>query len=183
MNKQIIRNFFYTFIVINIIAIWYFSYTNNSYFSIEKIQEFLDGQNLYIALLMYIVILTIRWLTLLPWTPLLVLGAILFPLLYAFIAVQIAVQLYILVIYRYSNILDFEIPKKVLDYKSKIQKYWIAYIILLCVIPWMSMNILAYFLSTLKIPLKTQMIWIGIGSTINLFLYLSIFKTLFSISS
>lgn len=183
MNKKLARRTFYFFILINIIAIWYFSYTDNSVFSIEKIQEYLAGQNLYIALFIYTLIMIIRGLTLIPWTPLLVLGAILFPLFWALLAVQIAVQCYIIIIHKYSTVLDFKIPQKILNYKEKIEKYWVPFIVVLCIIPWMSMNLMAYFLSSLKVSLLKQMIWIGLGSTINLFLYLHIFKTIFSVTT
>ena len=180
MNKKLARQIFYFFIVGNIFTIWYFSYTNNSSFNIDTIKAFLEGQNLFIALFIYTLILTIRGLTLIPGTPLLVLGAILFPMFWALLAVQVAVQSYIFIIHKYSKLLDFKIPQKILDYEKKIEKHGVPFIIILCVIPWMSMNVMAYFLSSLKVPLSKQMIWIWIGSTVNLFLYLNVFKILFN---
>ena len=91
-----------------------------------------------------------------------VLAAVLFPTFYAVIAIEIAVQCYILIIHKYSEILDFKIPKKIMLYEKRVEKYGIPYIMLICLIPGMSMNVLAYFLSALKVPLKTQMIGIGL---------------------
>ncbi|MCH2189052.1 VTT domain-containing protein [Candidatus Gracilibacteria bacterium] len=179
MNKKLARNIFYIFLLVNIGAVWYFSYTDHEQYKIEMIREFLEGQNMFIALSAYTVIMIIRGLTFLPGTPLLILGAVLFPTWYAVIAIEIAVQCYILVIHKYSEILDFKVPQKILDYEKKVEKYGIPYIMLLCLIPGMSMNMLAYFLSVIKVPLKTKMIGIGLGSIVSIYVYLNIFEAVF----
>ncbi len=179
-KKKIARGILYVFVLLNIFAIWYFSYTNNSTFSIEKIKVFLVGTNLYLALIAYTLIMILRWLTLFPWTPLIVLWAIIFPFSYVMLSLIISVQCYIYLIHKYSEVLDFMIPKKIIDYKPKIEKHWVIYIVLLCLIPWMSMNILAYFLSMLQVSLRNKMIWIWIGSTISIVTYLFLFKWLFN---
>jgi uncharacterized membrane protein YdjX (TVP38/TMEM64 family) len=46
----------------------------------------------------------------------------------------------------------------------------------------MSMNVLAYFLSTMKVPLRTQMIGIWLGSIVSIFVYLNAFEALFKLS-
>ena len=178
-KKKAARSVLYVFVILNIIAIWYFSYVDHSILSIEVIRWFLEGQNLYIGLFFYTVIMIIRGLTLFPWTPLLILWALIFPTFYAVIAIEIAVQCYIVIIHKYSKILDFKVPQKILDYEEKIEKYGIFYIMLLCLIPGMSMNVLAYFLSTLQIPLRTQMIWVWTGSLISIYIYLQAFEALF----
>ncbi len=183
MNKKIARNILYIFIILNILMLWYFSYTDHPYLNIENIQKFLEGQNLYIWLLLYIIILILRGLTIFPGTPLLIIGAIVFPTIHAIIAIEIAVQCYVLIIHKYSVILDFKIPQKIMSYEKKIEKYWKPYIILICLFPGMSINILTYFLSILKVPLKTKMIGVWIGSIISIFIYLHIFKAIFHIST
>ncbi|MDC0506021.1 VTT domain-containing protein [Candidatus Gracilibacteria bacterium] len=183
MNKKLARNILYSFILLNIAAIWYFSYTDHPYFNIQSIQDFLKGQNLYIGLLIYIFILILRGLTIFPGTPLLIIGALVFPTVHAIVAIEIAVQCYVLIIHKYSEILDFKVPKKIMGYEKKIEKYGVPYIILICLVPGMSINILTYFLSILKVPLKTKMIGIGIGSIISIFVYLHIFKAVFHLST
>ncbi len=183
MNKKLARNLLYGFIILNIVALWYFSYTDHPNFSIESIQDFLAGQNLYVGLFIYTIIMMLRGLTLFPGTPLLILWAVLFPTIHAIIAIAIAVQFYIIIIHKYSEILDFKIPQKILDYEKKIEKYGIPYIMLICLVPGMSMNVLAYFLSALKVPLKTQMIGVGLGSLVSIFVYLHIFEAVFTFST
>jgi uncharacterized membrane protein YdjX (TVP38/TMEM64 family) len=160
MTKNLARKILYIFILLNIAALWYFSYTDNSQWNIMSIKVFLEGQNMLLALVIYTVIMILRGLTLFPGTPLMFIGAILFPTLYAVIAIEIAVQCYILIIHKYSKILDFKIPKKIMLYEARVEKYGIPYIMMICLIPGMSMNVLAYFLSTMKVPLRTQMIGI-----------------------
>lgn len=179
MKTTLARNIFYIFLILNIWALWYFSYTNHQTYSIEMIQSFLEGQNMFLALAIYTIIMIVRGLTLFPWTPLLILGALIFPTFYAVIAIEIAVQCYILVIHKYSKILNFKVPQKILNYEKKVEKYGIPYIMLLCLIPGMSMNVLAYFLSVIKVPLKTKMIGIWLGSLVSIYVYLHVFETIF----
>ena len=183
MNKKIARNILYIFVVFNIAGLWYFSYTDHPQWNIEMIQHFLADQNMFIALVIYTIIMILRGLTLFPGTPLMFIAAILFPTLYAVIAIEIAVQCYILIIYKYNKILDFKIPKKIMLYEKRVEKYGIPYIMLICLIPGMSMNVLAYFLSALKIPLKTQMTGIGLWSLVSIYIYLSAFETIFKAST
>lgn len=183
MNKKLARNILYGFLILNIIALWYFSYSDHPIWNIDMIKEFLAGQNMFIALVIYTIIMILRGLTIFPGTPLMFIGAILFPTLYAVIAIEIAVQCYILIIHKYSKVLDFKIPDKIMLYEERVEKYGIPYIMLLCMIPGMSMNVLAYFLSVLKVPLKTQMIGIGLGSIISIFVYLSAFEKIFQLST
>lgn len=180
MNQSLARNIFYVFILLNIMSLWYFSYTNHPILSIEGIRDFLAGQNLYIGLFFYTIIMIVRGLTIFPGTPLLILWAVIFPTIYAVIAIEIAVQCYIVIIHKYSQVLDFKIPQKILDYEVKIKKYGIVYIMWLCLIPGMSMNVLAYFLSVIKVPLKTKMIGIWMWSIVSIYVYLFIFETVFS---
>ncbi len=180
MNKNLARNILYVFILLNIAALWYFSYTNHDTWSIEMIKQFLEWQNMFIALIIYTLIMILRGLTIFPGTPLMFIGAVIFPTLYAVIAIEIAVQCYILIIHKYSKILDFKIPKKIKLYEKRVEKYWIPYIMLICLIPGMSMNILAYLLSILKVPLKTQMIGIWLGSIVSIYIYLSAFEAIFN---
>lgn len=179
-KKKIARWVLYIFLMMNIIALWYFSYTDNETFSIEFIEKLLTGENLVFALVVYIFIMVLRGLTLFPWTPLVLLWAIIFPLPYALIALMISVQCYIYLIHKYSAILDFSVPSKILEYKPKIEKHWIKYIALLCLIPWMSMNILAYFLSILQVSLRDKMIWIWIWSFVSIVIYLYLFREIFN---
>ncbi len=180
MNKNLARKILYIFILLNIVALWYFSYTDHENYSLEMIQQFLEGQNMFIALIIFTVIMILRWLTLFPGTPLMFIAAVLFPTFWAVLAIEIAVQCYILIIYKYSEILDFKIPKKIQLYEARVEKYGIPYIMLICLIPGMSMNVLAYFLSALKIPLKTQMIGIWLWSIISIYVYLSAFEAIFN---
>lgn len=182
MTKTLARNLFYWLLIFNIVAIWYFSYTDHPSLNIENIQEFLTGQNLFIWLWIYLVLMVLRGLTLFPGTPFLILWAIIFPTHYAIFTIALAVQLYVILIYKYSEILNFRLPEQIQSFEKKIEKYGIFYIMLICLIPGMSLNILAYFLSVMKVSLQTIMVGIWIGSLISLSLYLYIFKILFDFS-
>ena len=68
-KKKIARKIFYIFIILNIIWLIYLSFTKNEILNIEIIKTFLSETNLYIGLIIFILILTLRGLTLLPGTP------------------------------------------------------------------------------------------------------------------
>lgn len=179
MNKKLARKILYILLIANILAVIYFSYTDHPIFSIEKIRWFIEMHNIYISLTIYIILLTLRWLTLFPGTPLLIAWVLIFPTHYVIISVEIAILLYTLIIYKYNSFVDFSIPKKALEYKDKIQKYEIPYIFLLCFIPGMSMNGLAYFLSTIKIHLKNILLWMIPATIITTTIYIYLFDSIF----
>lgn len=181
MTKKFARNILYAFLVLNIIWLIYFSYIDHNFIDVEHIRDYLQWPNLYIALILYIILLTIRWLTLFPGTPLLIAGTLIFPKLYVILSVEIAIFFYILILYKYNTILDFKIPQSLVNYKERLQKYEISYIIALCFIPGMSINGLAYFLSVLKIDLKKILIGMWIGTIITTTIYINIFDSLFNI--
>ncbi len=176
MNKKSARKLLYIFLIFNIVGLIYFSYTNHNFIDIEHIRDYLQWPYLWIALIFYILLLTLRWLTLFPWTPLLVAGTLIFPKVLVILSVEIAILFYALIIYRYSKVLDFKIPEKLKNLKPKTKKFEILYIISLCFIPWMSMNILAYFLSVQEIPLKSTLIWMWIGTIVTTSLYIWFFS-------
>lgn len=179
-KKKIIRNSFYIFLIINILLILYFNYTWNSYINLDNIKNYFSAQNLYIWLLLYIFILTVRWLTIFPWTPLLVLWTLLFPKVYVILSIEIAIVLYTIIIYKYTKILDFKVPDKVLKFEKKIKRYEILSIFALCFIPGVSINLLAYFCSTLKIDIKKILIWLVAWTSITSIIYISLIELVFS---
>lgn len=172
MNKKTARNFLYAFLLLNIWWLLYFSYIDHNFLDIEHIRDYLQWTNLYIALMFYVLLLTLRWLTLFPWTPLLVVGTLIFPSFWVIISVEIAILFYTLIIHRYSKVLDFKIPEKLKKLKPQAKKHEILYIIWLCFIPWMSMNLLAYFLSVQEINLKTILVWMWIWTMVTTTLYI-----------
>lgn len=179
-KKKIIRKSFYIFLIINILLILYFNYTWNSYINLDNIKNYFSAQNLYIWLLLYIFILTVRWLTIFPWTPLLVLWTLLFPKVYVILSIEIAIVLYTIIIYKYTKILDFKVPDKVLKFEKKIKRYEILSIFALCFIPGVSINLLAYFCSTLKIDIKKILIWLVAWTSITSIIYISLIELVFS---
>jgi uncharacterized membrane protein YdjX (TVP38/TMEM64 family) len=176
MNKKLARNILYVVLIWNILWLIYFSYTDHNFIDIEHIRDYLQWSHLFIALIFYITLLTVRWLTLFPWTPLLVAGTLIFPKFWVIISVEIAILLYTLIIYKYSKILDFKIPDKLKKMKPKSKNFEILYIIGLCFIPGMSMNGLAYFLSVQQISLKNILIWMWIGTIMTTTLYIYAFS-------
>ena len=176
MNKKLARNILYAILLINIAWLIYFSYIDHNFLDIEHIRDYLQWTHLFIALVFYVFLLTVRWLTLFPWTPLLVAGTLIFPMFYVIVAVEIAILFYTLIIYKYSKILDFKIPQKLKDLKPKTKKFEILYIIALCFIPGMSMNGLAYFLSVQEIKLNNILIWMWLWTMVTTTLYIYAFS-------
>ena len=187
-KSNIARKIFLAFIILNILWFIYIKYTNSDILNIWMIKENLDWiklfftwANLILWLIIYIIILTIRWLTIFPWTPFLVLWILIFPKIFVIISIEIAILLYTLIIYKYSDLLNFKISKKVLSFEKKIKKFQLFYIFLLCFIPWMSINWLAYFLSILKIDIKYILIWLITWTTITTTIYIWIIWTAFEL--
>ena len=172
MIKKQARNLLYVFLLLNIAWLIYFSYIDHNFFDIEHIRNYLQWTNLYIAIIAYIILLTLRGLTLFPGTPLLVVGTLIFSKFWVILSVEIAILFYTLIIFRYSKILDFKIPEKLKNFKPKTKKYEILYIISLCFIPGMSMNWLAYFLTIQDINLKNILLWMWIWTIITTTLYI-----------
>ena len=179
IHKKNARKLLYVFLIINIISLIYFSYIDHNFIDIDHIKDYLEGPNLYIALFIYIILLTLRWLTLFPWTPLLIAWTRIFPKFSVILSVEIAIFFYTLIIYKYNSIVDFKVPEKFISYKNKIHKYEIPYIILMCLMPWVSINGLAYFFSTLKIDFKNILIWMWIGTIISTTIYINLFDAVF----
>ncbi len=182
MTKKLARNILYIFLLINIAWLLYFSFTDHNFINIEHIRDYLQWPHLVIALLLYVFFLTLRWLTLFPGTPLLFAGVLIFPKLYVIVAVEIAIFLYTLIIYKYSKLLDFQIPKKLMDFKPKKERWQLLYIMSLCFIPGISMNGLAYYLSIQKIDLKNILLWMWLGTIITTTMYIHGIALLVNIS-
>jgi uncharacterized membrane protein YdjX (TVP38/TMEM64 family) len=180
MKKKIARKILYGFLFLNIIGLIYFSYVDHNFINIDHIKDYLRWPNLYIALVLYTFLLTIRWLTIFPGTPLLIAWTLIFPKIYVIFSVEIAILFYTLIIYKYNEILNFKVPSKLMRYKEKLQRYETPYIIALCLIPWVSINGLAYFFSVLKIELRQILIWMWIGTIITTSIYINIFDSLFN---
>jgi uncharacterized membrane protein YdjX (TVP38/TMEM64 family) len=172
LNK---KNFFYLFIIANI-ALLIYIYLKGSFINFEVLKDFLSKQHFVISYSIYILILIVRGLTLLPGTAFLLAGIYLFTFSQVYIAIQIAIFCYCLIIYNFSHKLNFKIPQKILDYEQKIKSKEILIIFSLCFIPGISINILVYFLSTINISLKNILIGVLSGTMITSVIYISIIK-------
>ena len=192
MNKinksNLFRKLFYTFIALNILGLIYLKYTNSDILNVWMIKEnlyvikeFFTWVNLIFGLILYILILTIRWLTIFPWTPFLILWILIFPKLFVILSIEIAILLYTIIIYKYSDLLNFKIPAKILKFEKKIKRYEIISIFWLCFIPWISINLLAYFLSIIKVDLKYILIWLISWTIITTSIYIYIVGSAFDL--
>lgn len=146
------------------------------FLSPEMLKSFLVGENFWISYSIYIAILMVRGLTLLPGTAFIIAGAYLFSALEVFIAIQLAIVGYCFIIYNFAHRLNFKIPQKILDYEQKIKNKEIPIIFSLCFIPGISINVLIYFLSTIKIRLKNILIGVIAGTCITSPFYIYLWK-------
>jgi len=169
---------FYGFIALNIIIVAYLYFSGYG-IDVKMLKEFLNTQYFLVSYITYILILIIRGLTLLPGTAFLLAGIYIFSFLQVFIAIQIAIIGYCLIIYNFSHKLNFKIPKKILDFEQKIKNKEIPIIFALCFIPGISINVLIYFLSIIDIKLKNILIGIISGTSITSIIYISIITGLF----
>lgn len=174
-NKKIL---FYLFILANI-ALFIYAYLQDDFLDPQMLKYFLTGENFILSYLGYIILLTIRGLTLIPGTAFLLAGIYLFSVIEVFFAIQIAIIAYCFIIYNFAHKLNFKIPQKILDYEAKIKNKEIPIIFSLCFVPGMSINVLIYFLTIIKIKLKNILIGIIAGTTITSMIYISIIKGAF----
>ncbi len=178
INKKYL---FYGFILLNIAVVVYF-YLSGYKFEPATLKEFLNGQNFLISYSVYIMILIVRGLTLLPGTAFLLAGIYFFSFTQVFFAIQIAIISYCLIIYNFAHMLNFKVPKKILQFEQKIKSKEIPIIFFLCFIPGISINVLIYFLSIIDIKLKNILIGIIAGTSITSIIYISIITGIFQSS-
>ena len=181
IKKIIARKIFYVFLILNIVGLLYLHFTESDILNLNAIKDFLSGMNLFLALFIYIIILTIRGLTIFPWTPFLIIWILVFPKAYVVFSIEIAIILYTFLIYKYSGILDLKIPKKIKKYEEKIKKYELTSIFLLCFVPWISINGLAYFFSILRIDLHKTLLWLISWTLITTSIYVYIVSSAFDL--
>lgn len=178
MQNSTRKNLFYAFILVNIIGLIYI-YTRGSFIDFEALKSFLTGKNFFISYLIYILILIIRGLTLTPGTAFLLVGIYLFSVWQVFLAIQIAIICYCLIIYNFSHKLNFKIPDKILSYEGRIKRKEIPIIFSLCFIPGISINVLVYFLSIIGIQLRKILIGVIAGTFITSPFYILLLKGAF----
>lgn len=172
------KNFFFLFVVINISLVIYI-YFNGNFIHLDAIKSFLAEQNFIVSYLIFIGILIIRGLTLLPGTPFLLAGIFLFTIPEVFVAIQIAIISYCLIIFNFSQKLNFKIPQLILDYEEKVKSKEIPIIFSLCFVPGMSINVLIFFLTTIKIKLRSILIGVVGGTSITSLIYILLIKGVF----
>lgn len=175
MKTHIKKYLFYGFIVANI-ALLIYAIMKQNFLNPQMIKSFLTGENFLISYLIYIVILTLRGLTLIPGTAFIITGVYIFSMVQVFFAIQIAIICYCLIIYSFSHKLQFKIPQKILDYEAKIKQKEIPIIFSLCFIPGVSINVLIYFLSVVNVSFKNIFIGIMAGTCITSPFYIILWK-------
>ena len=175
MKHQTKKYLFYGFIVANIALLIYAS-IKQDFLDPEMVKVFLTGDNLLISYFIYILILIIRGLTLLPGTAFIIAGVYIFSIMQVFFAIQLAILCYCLIIYNFSHKLNFKIPQKILDYEQRVKSKEIPIIFGLCFIPGISINVLIYFLATIKIRLRNILIGVIAGTCITSPFYILIWK-------
>jgi len=172
------KTLFYLFILFNI-AILVYAYFKGNLLDVEALKTYLSEQNFVISYIAYILILIVRGLTLLPGTPFLLAGIYIFSIPQVFLAIQIAIVCYCIIIYRFSKSMNFKIPEKILSYEAKIKSKEIPIIFTLCFVPGISINVLIYFLSIINIKLKNILIGVIAGTSITSIVYIFIIKGVF----
>ncbi len=175
VNKKAL---FYLFVLFNI-ALLIYVYLKGDFLDFEALKAYLSEQNFFVSYLVFVAILIVRGLTLLPGTPFLLAGIYLFTIPQVFIAIQIAIICYCVIIYHFSKSMNFKIPEKILSYEEKIKTKEIPIIFSLCFIPGVSINVLVYFLSIINIKLKNILIGVLAGTSITSLIYISLIKGVF----
>ncbi|SFV56353.1 predicted protein [hydrothermal vent metagenome] len=179
MQKHFKKKLFYLFLLINLTILIYL-YFKGEIIDIEMLKEFLISKHFLVSYLVYILILIVRGLTLIPGTAFLLAGIYVFSTLEVFLAIQIAIFSYCLIIYNFAHKLEFKIPQKILDYEQKIKSKEIPIIFSLCFIPGISINILIYFLTIINVKLRNILIVVLGGTCFTSIIYISIIKGIFN---
>ena len=172
INKKYL---FYGFVLCNI-ALLIYAYFEEGFLDPKMIKSFLVGQYFLLSYIAYILILIVRGLTLIPGTAFIVAGVYLFPAWQVYLAIEIAISCYCLIIYNFAYRLNFKIPEKILRYEQKIKNKEIPIIFALCLVPGISINVLVYFLSITGIKLRNILIGIIAGTCISSFFYIYLWK-------
>ncbi|SMN02640.1 predicted protein [uncultured Candidatus Thioglobus sp.] len=172
------KRLFYLFILANIGLLAY-AYTQDNFLNPAMIKAFLTSSDYFLlSYIIFILILIIRGLTLIPGTAFIITGVYLFTIWQVYLAIQIAIICYCLIIYNFSHRLKFNIPQKILDYEHKIKSREIPIIFALCFIPGVSINILIYFLSIINVKLKNILIGVISGTCVTSIFYIFLWKGL-----
>ncbi len=171
------KRWFYAFILANI-GLLVYAYSQEDFLNPEMIKSFLTGQHFLLTYAIFILILIVRGLTLIPGTAFIITGVYLFSTWQVYLAIQIAIICYCLIIYNFAHKINFKIPQKILDYEHKIKTKEIPIIFALCFIPGISINVLIYFLSIINIKLRNILIGVISGTCITSIFYIYLWKGL-----
>ena len=178
MSSSTKKKLFYVFILLNV-GLLIYAWRQEEFLNPEMLKALLTGENFLTSYLVYILVLIIRGLTLIPGTAFLIAGIYVFTPAQVFIAIQIAIFCYCLIIYNFAHKLNFKIPQKIIDYEEKIKNKEIPIIFALCFIPGISINVLIYFLSIINIRLRSILIGIIVGTSITSTIYIFLIKSAF----
>lgn len=188
------KQLFYLFILANI-GLLVYAYTQDDFLNPAMIKAFLTSSDYFLlSYIVFILILIVRGLTLIPGTAFIITGVYLFPVWQVYLAIQIAIICYCLIIYNFSHHLKFNIPQKILDYEHKIKNTEIPIkirnfeykiknteipiIFTLCFVPGISINILIYFLSIVDVKFKNILIGVISGTCLTSIFYIFLWKGL-----
>ncbi|KAA0444661.1 MAG: hypothetical protein FXV79_02730 [Candidatus Thioglobus sp.] len=169
------KRLFYGFVIANI-GLLFYAYAQEDFLSPVMIKSFLTGRHFLLTYAIFILILIVRGLTLIPGTAFIITGVYLFATWQVYLAIQIAIICYCLIIYNFAHKLNFKVPQKILDYEHKIKTKEIPIIFFLCFIPGISINVLIYFLTIINIKLRNILIGVLAGTCITSIIYISIWK-------
>ncbi len=174
INKKFI---FYLFILANLGLLTY-AYSQEGFLSPKMIKSFLTHEYFLWSYIVYITVLITRGLTLIPGTAFVITGVYLFSIWQVYLALELAIVCYCLIIYNFANKINFNVPQKILDYEHKIKSKEISIIFALCFVPGISINVLIYFLTIIGIKFKNIIIGIVAGTSITSAFYIYLWKNL-----
>ena len=174
------KKIFYILWGVLLIYFLYCYMQNPAIFSVEYLKSFISSYNDQI-LLVYIILSIVRGFFLIPSTPFVIVGALLFPdrLLLVLLISMIGIMLSATALYYFSDMLGFseylekKYPNKVKKWESKLQSSKATWLVLgWSFFPLVPTDIICYVAGIIKMPYKYMFTGVFVGEIILVSFYI-----------
>ncbi len=151
--------------------------TNNELFSLSFLQEF-TGNYKIIAVLIYILVLSVLGLFFIPSTPFVLAGIVLFPSIEVYIYSLIGILTSSAIVYYFAKFLNLDesfqtkYPKKIIKLKKALSKVEFPIIFGWSILPMVPTDLIIYTSSILKISFKKCLSGVLLGEGILNLIYI-----------
>ena len=176
MTKKTKKIFFYAWLL-GLIVILSFYGLNPDFFAAENL-KLIFTSHLALALLIYFILGVVRGLTLVPLTPLLLAGILVFPPGPLFLVTMAGMLISSVVVYYWSKFLGFDqyfqekYPQQLHKIKTALQKNELPVIVIWAFLPFAPTDIICYACEILKIKLWKCLLGVTIGEGVICAIYI-----------